>query len=61
MVENIVRDKFDKDLGIENTIETVPITCNFENMKIVDKREKDFLDTLLGPIVCTKGDAGRLL
>ena len=44
VVENIAQDKFDKDLGIENTIETVPITRNSEDMKIVNKRGKDFLD-----------------
>ena len=44
VVENIAQDKFDKDLGIENTLETVLITRNSEDMKIVNKRGKEFLD-----------------
>ena len=44
VVENIAQDKFDEDLGIENKVKTVPITRNSEDMKIVNKRGKDFLD-----------------
>ena len=42
--ENIAQDKFDENLGIVNSLESIPIIRNSEDTKIVNKRGKDFLD-----------------
>ena len=42
--ENIAQDKFDEELGIVNSLESIPITRNSEDYKTVNKRGKAFLD-----------------
>ena len=42
--ENIAHDKSDDYLGVNNKLETLPLPRNSEDMKIVNKRGKDFLD-----------------
>ena len=42
--ENITSDKFDKEMGIQNNINTPLPSRNSEDLKIVNKRGKDFLD-----------------
>ena len=42
--ENIAHDKSDDYLGVDNKLETLPLPRNSEDMKIVNKRGKDFLD-----------------
>ena len=42
--ENIAYDKSDEFLGVENKLDSMPLPRNSEDMRIVNKRGKDFLD-----------------
>ena len=42
--ENITHDKFDEQLGIENKLDSLPLSRNSQDMKIVNKRGKELLD-----------------
>ena len=42
--ENITHNKFDEHLGEENKLESLPPSRNSQDMKIVNKRGKEFLD-----------------
>ena len=42
--ENIVHDKYDKDLGIHSKMTDLPLPRNSEDMKLVNTRGKDFVD-----------------
>ena len=42
--ENIVHDRFDSDLGLDTTMRDLPLTRNSEDMKMKNKRGKEFLD-----------------
>ena len=42
--ENISYDKSDDFLGVENRLESIPLSRNSEDMKLVNKRGNEFLD-----------------
>ena len=42
--ENIAHDKSDDYLGVDNKLKSLPLPRNSEDMKIVNKRGKEFLD-----------------
>ena len=42
--ENIAHDKYDEYLGIENKLDSLPLSRNSQDMKVVNKRGKEFLD-----------------
>ena len=42
--ENIAHDKYDEILGIENNLDSIPPSRNSQDMKIVNKRGREFLD-----------------
>ena len=42
--ENILHDKYDDDLGINSELQDLPLPRNSEDMKLVNKRGKEFLD-----------------
>ena len=48
--ENIAYDKSDEYFGVENKLETIPLSRNSEDMKIVNSRGREFLD------VCRSND-----
>ena len=44
MDENVAYDKYDEILGVQNTLVSIPPSRNSQDMKIVNKRGREFLD-----------------
>ena len=42
--ENVVHDKYDENFGIQSKMTHLPLSRNSEDMKLINKRGKDFLD-----------------
>ena len=42
--ENVAHDKYDEIVGVENTLVSIPPSRNSEDLKVVNKRGREFLD-----------------